>query len=354
MGKQIRFDYYYGIEAEQFSFYRVPRLLIKGERFKGLSSDAKLLYGLMLDRLSLSMKNGWLDEENRAYIIYTLDNVMEDLGCAKATCVKIMKELDSDNGIGLIEKKRRGLGKPDIIYVKNFATLGETTKEMPANTDISTEVQKLNFQSSKDYTSRSSEIELQEVQNADFQKSKNHTSRSTIAEPAEVQNADPNYTNYNQTNQNNTDLSYTNLINQSDSESEREMDAMEDANAYMAIIKENIEYDHHMKYGRWQDKGLYEELFEVICEIVCVKRKTVKIGGNDYPYELVKSKFLKLNSSHLEYVISCMQETTTKITNIKAYMVTALYNAPLTMNHYYQQEVQHDMYGGGWSEKGIV
>ena len=225
---------------------------------------------------------------------------------------------------------------------------------MPANTDISAEVQKLNFQSSKDYTSRSSEIELQEVQNADFQKSKNHTSRSTIAEPAEVQNADPNYTNYNQTNQNNTDLSYTNLINQSDSESEREMDAMEDANAYMEIIKENIEYDHHMKYGRWQDKGLYEELFEVICEIVCVKRKTVKIGGNDYPYELVKSKFLKLNSSHLEYVISCMQETTTKITNIKAYMVTALYNAPLTMNHYYQQEVQHDMYGGGWSEKGIV
>ncbi len=68
-----------------------------------------------------------------------------------------------------------------------------------------------------------------------------------------------------------------------------------------------------MKYGRWQDKGLYEELYEVIfCEIVCVKHKTVKIGGNDYPYELVKSKFLKLNSSHLEYVIGCMQETTTK------------------------------------------
>lgn len=115
---------------------------------------------------------------------------------------------------------------------------------------------------------------------------------------------------------------------------------MEDVNAYMEIIKENIEYEHHMKYGRWQDKGLYEELYEVICEIVCVKHKTVKIGGNDYPYELVKSKFLKLNSSHLEYVIGCMQETTTKIANIKAYMVTALYNAPSTMNHYYQQEVQ--------------
>ena len=158
---------------------------------------------------------------------------------------------------------------------------------------------------------------------------------------------------YNHTNQSNIDRNYINPINQSGSELEGEIDVMEDVNAYMEIIKENIEYEHHMKYGRWQDKGLYEELYEVICEIVCVKHKTVKIGGNDYPYELVKSKFLKLNSSHLEYVIGCMQETTTKIANIKAYMVTALYNAPSTMNHYYQQEVQHDMYGGGWNEKNI-
>ena len=108
-----------------------------------------------------------------------------------------------------------------------------------------------------------------------------------------------------------------------------------------------------MKYGGWSEKGLYEELYEVICEIVCVKRKTVKVNGEDYPYELVKSKFLKLNSSHLEYVIGSMKETTTKIANIRAYMVTALYNAPNTMNHYYQQLVQHDMYGGGWQKKGL-
>ena len=143
-------------------------------------------------------------------------------------------------------------------------------------------------------------------------------------------------------------------INQSDSETEKTVDAMDDVNAYIEIIKENIEYDHHMKYGEWQDKALYDELFEVICEVVCVKHKTVRIAGEDYPYELVKSKFLKLNSSHLNYVIGCMKNTTTKITNIKAYMVTTLYNAPSTINHYYQQEVQHDMYGGGWHEKGIV
>ena len=143
-------------------------------------------------------------------------------------------------------------------------------------------------------------------------------------------------------------------INQADGETEKTIDAMEDVNAYIEIIKENIEYDHYMKYSDWQDRELYDELFEIICEVVCVKHKTVRIGGDDYPYELVKSKFLKLNSSHLNYVIGCMKNTTTKITNIKAYMVTTLYNAPSTINHYYQQEVQHDMYGGGWHEKGIV
>lgn len=311
MGDTINFDYYYGIEAEQFSFYRVPRLLIKDERFKGLSSDAKLLYGLMLDRMSLSMKNGWLDDENRAYIIYTVDAIMEDLGCAKATCVKIMKELDTENGIGLIEKKRRGLGKPDIIYVKKFSTITDAkTEEKTDNADKSTEVHK----------------------------------------------ADPIYTNYNQTNQSYIDMSYTNPINQSGNESmsEKRIDLMDDVNAYIELIKDNIEYEHHMKYDDWQNKALYEELFEVICEVVCVKRTTIRIAGEDYPYELVKSKFLKLNSGHLEYVIGCMHDTNTKITNIKAYMVTALYNASSTINHYYQQEVQHDMYGGGWHEKGIV
>lgn len=132
------------------------------------------------------------------------------------------------------------------------------------------------------------------------------------------------------------------------------MDGIDNTEAYIQIIRKNIDYEHHMKYNEWQDKALYDELYELICEIVCVKRKTVKVNGEDYPYELVKAKFLKLNSSHLQYVIDSMQNTTTKIGNIRAYMVTALYNAPNTMNHYYQQEVQHDMYGGGWIEKGVI
>ena len=127
MGDTLKFDYYYGIEAEQFSFYRVPRLLIKDTRFRGLSSDAKLLYGLMLDRMSLSMKNGWLDDENRAYIIYTVDSIMEDLGCSKPTCTKIMRELDSDNGIGpqlplYLDISRQMLHRKSNFMLSSFMT----------------------------------------------------------------------------------------------------------------------------------------------------------------------------------------------------------------------------------------
>ncbi len=177
MGEPLKFDYYYGIEAEQFSFYRVPRLLIKDERFKGLSSDAKLLYGLMLDRMALSMKNGWLDDENRAYIIYTIENIREDLGCSKEKAVKVLAELDSAKGIGLVEKIRRGLGKPDIIYVKNFV-ISDGDKKEPSNIDVSTEVGKTDFKRSEKPTSRSQENRLQEVGKTDFKKSGKPTSRS--------------------------------------------------------------------------------------------------------------------------------------------------------------------------------
>lgn len=356
MGDNMKFDYYYGIEAEQFSFYRVPRLLVKDARFKELSSDAKLLYGLMLDRMSLSMKNNWLDEENRAYIYYTMENIMEDLGCAKEKCAKILAELDSKKGYGLIEKKRQGLGKPDIIYVKNFATIEQNPtddkKKEPANTDEITEVRKSNFNKFENQTSGSSKTEPLQVREPNHSKFENQTSASSETEPLEVRKANANYTNNNY-----LDLNYNNPIHPSENEAEKLSDGydkMDSATAYMQLIEENIELKHHLQHDDWNNKAMYQELYDVICDVVCVPRQTIKIGGEDYPYQLVKSKFLKLTSSHLDYVIGCMKNTTTKISNIKAYMITALYNAPSTMNHYYQQEVQHDMFGGGWHEKGII
>ena len=112
------YDYFYGAEAEQFFFYRIPKVLFTEERFRSVSAEAKVLYGLLLDRMSLSCKNGWLDKERRVYIIFTIEEVMTALGCADQKAGKLLHELESK--WRLIERKRQGLGKPNLIYVKNF------------------------------------------------------------------------------------------------------------------------------------------------------------------------------------------------------------------------------------------
>ena len=109
MQSAVSFDYFYGGESELFSYYRIPRLLVTGEQFKNLSTDAKLLYGLLLDRISLSAKNGWFDSQGRVCIYYPLDEVETDLNCGHGKAVKLMAELDSDTGIGLIERVRQGI-----------------------------------------------------------------------------------------------------------------------------------------------------------------------------------------------------------------------------------------------------
>lgn len=119
------FDYYYGVEAEQFTFVRVPKVLFTDkEHFGGLSNEAKLLYGLLLERMSLSRKNNWIDARNRVYIIFPIDEIAEIMGVCHEKALNILKELDEQNGIGLVKKKRRGLGLPSILYVKNFIING--------------------------------------------------------------------------------------------------------------------------------------------------------------------------------------------------------------------------------------
>ena len=123
MGGSTIFDYYYGDESNLFSFYRIPRQLITGDAFKRLSTDAKLLYGLLLDRMSLSAKHGWYDEQGRVYIYYTLTEIQEDFNCGHDRVLRMLAELDTEKGIGLIERVNHGQGRPTMIYVKNFAAL---------------------------------------------------------------------------------------------------------------------------------------------------------------------------------------------------------------------------------------
>ena len=162
---KIQFDYYRGMEAEQYSFYRVPKVLFTAECFQTLSCEAKVLYGLMLDRMSLSVKNRWFDEEDRVYIIFTVEKIMELLGCGRQKAIKNIAELDTEKGIGLIEKKRLGLGKPNVIYVKSFIIEESSDHEeiQTENARISKKYENRTSRSLKKQISRSSQIKLQEI-----------------------------------------------------------------------------------------------------------------------------------------------------------------------------------------------
>ena len=131
-------DYFYGQSSELFSFYRIPKLLFQDSCFQPLSTDAKTLYGILLDRMSLSARNGWLDKAGRVFIIYTVQEVQDSLGCADKKATKLLRELEE---YGLIERKRRGLGKPDLIYVKNFSSESSKLRFLNRDNDDSGVVQ---------------------------------------------------------------------------------------------------------------------------------------------------------------------------------------------------------------------
>ena len=330
----------------------------------------------MLDRMSLSIKNRWLDDKKRAYIIYTLEEIADELGCSQDKATRVLAALDSKQGIGLIERVRRGLGKPDIIYVKNFMAVsgldedeyleeemnvpksenevGEEDEKEPANPCSSTDSAKCGFKKPQNKDSRIREMRIQETADYGFsnpQKTDSGLRKKRIQESAECgpNNTNNNYTDMSYTDSNHIDLSWggRTSLKEKLTEKKGQIDRMDDIKSIQALIRKNIDYDEHMKYDTYDDREIYDEMYQLICDTVCVKRDTVKIGGQEYPFELVKSRFLKLDHFHLEYVKERMRQTTSDIGNIKNYLLTALYNAPATINHYYQQAVQHDLYGGG-------
>lgn len=178
-GAELEFDYFYKRDLERFQFFMLPKILVTGEQFKTISSDAKILYACLFDRISLSAKNDWLDKEGRIYIIFTIEEIMKTINRSRPTAVKALDELDKNTrGIGLIERKRLGFGKPNIIYVKDFTSY---------------EGEKLENQ-----TSRSKDIELQEVKKFNY--------RSKETELQEVKKVDPTNTNYIKTDSTKTDF----------------------------------------------------------------------------------------------------------------------------------------------------
>lgn len=343
--QEIQFDYFRGMEAEQYSFYRVPKVLFTAECFKSLSCEAKVLYGLMLDRMSLSIKNRWFDEEDRVYIIFTVEEIAELLNCGTQKAVKLMKELDDNQGIGLIEKKRLGLGKPNVIYVKNFILKEKCSPEQrgkaPENLG--------NTQNSENHNSRIVKTTNQDLPESQFKNDENHTSRIVEITTQEVPNSQSNNTDINNTDFNETDFNEIDSIQSYLSPSAGEVrpvgeDVIERMETYRALIQENIDYECFLDRREKED---VDELIELMVEILMMPDDSVvRIGGADKPLSVVKSRFLKLTYSHIEYVLFSLHRNTSKVANIRAYLLTTLYNSSMTMNHYYQAEVNHDLYGG--------
>ena len=173
----MRFDYFYPEQAEQFAFFRIPKALFRDRQFKNISTDAKVLYGLMLDRVSLSVKNQWVDQKGRVYIIFTLEEIMEELDCANQKATKLVVELEEK--AGLIERKRQGLGKPTLIYVKNFS------KER-AEPEIQPDSQTHDFHDSQSHENHESRI--MDPMNPDSRKS---WSNKTESIKTDSNNTDP-------------------------------------------------------------------------------------------------------------------------------------------------------------------
>ena len=313
-----KFDYYYGNQAEQFSFYRIPKQLFTNPTFSDLSSDAKVLYGLMLDRMGLSRKNDWKDSDDKVYIFFTLIEIQELLNCGHNKAVKMLAELDSEKGIGLIERVKQGMGKPTKIYVMNFLGM-DIEKE-----DVVDEPE--DFPKEEVKTSEKGKSGDPEMGGQDFRKK-------------ELIKTDINQTDVNETEK--KELIYQSIhpsrqkiSDQTNSEIDRWME-------FRDIFRKNIEYEYILQ----RDPEMIPEILEIMIETACSKVKSFSINGAQIPAERVRERLMKLNSMHIEYVLDALNQNTSKIQNIRAYLLATLYNAPKTINTYYQTLANHDMYG---------
>lgn len=307
MQTQVNFSYFYGEESEQFSYFRIPRLLVRSKKFKTLSTEAKLLYGLMLDRMGLSAKHGWYDELGRVYIYYTLDEIQTDLMCGHNKAVRLLAELDSGkDGFGLIERVKQGQGRPTKIYVKKFTTTD--VPEVPLSAPIS------DFPDSEMQTSQKQTSRLPFLGSQDFPKE----------EPSYLDNNYPEF-------------SYP---DPSISPAKPPGNGWIERWSLKESVKNQIEYDALCTQYASED---VDAMVELIAEMQSSTAAAVRLGKDQIPIEIIKERFRQLNQMHVAYVLDSLRTTTTQINNIKAYLLTALYNAPTTMGFFYSAQVRHDL-----------
>ena len=231
------FDYFYGQSGEMFSYFRVPKILFRDIKFKDLSTDAKTLYGILLDRMGLSVKNGWLDAQGRVYIIFPVQEVMDALGCADNKATKLFRELEK---FGLIERKRRGLGKPNLIYVKNFADPRFRNREKNGSGA------------------------------ADSAQQETAKSRGNKTEWNKTEGSEPDPFS-------------------SDAESEPD-----ERTRLEAYFMQSLEVDLLLRVCP-DEEDTIDQIVNLLVDTCSSKRRMLRVAGDDKPAEVVRSRFMKLN-----------------------------------------------------------
>ena len=363
MPSNLNLDYYYGNEAEQYSFYRIPKALLTDPRYKSVSIEAKVLYGLLLDRMGLSVKNGWMDSDRRVYIYFTQEDAMALMNCGKDKATKLFRELDKD-GIGLIERKKQGQGRPTRIYVKNFILPPEPGQpQHPEQTSPPCGSQTAENQ-------RSRPLDSAALLTAEIPQSA----------PLETRGLDGGFSAPNKTEKNKTDLNDTDpsifpptlavassaslaspqaakltrcaapslptanasLVCGEGPGRPKSRMRMDEMDRYRELIKENIDYDLLLTEHPYDEETLAGYV-ELMVEVCCSRRDFIRIAGEEVATGVVKSRFLKLGHEHIAYVLDSLSQNTTLVKNIKAYTLAALYNAPTTIGQYYASLVSHDL-----------
>lgn len=329
---QFNLDYFHGNEASEFRFYRVPKALFGGE----LSLEAATLYSLMLDRVGLSVKNGWLDSLGRVFIYFVQKDVQKFLRCGHNRATAFMRELER---CGLIERKRQGLGKPAMIYVKNFSGCGSNMapqNETNEAVEPSRNEEKVSAVQREESSNKALFSTPEEAVNTA------QTGQSRV--PAEGSLDCPNRA-ANDTEKKETEMSETNHILPQPPRSCRSRygrDLMDEMRWVREEIRENIDYED-LLWDHPCDGDIFDGYVELMTEAACSSRETVRICGQELPTAVVRSRFLKLNREHVEYVRDCLDHTTVAIGNIKAYTLAALYNAPVTIGQYYVSLANYDL-----------
>jgi len=307
-----KFKRYTLSEVNSNRFYQLPKFLFKGEFKRGLSTDSKVLYALLRNRHDASLKNNWINENGEVYIIFKREEMCDMLGYGKDKIIKLCNELKN---IGLIEEERQGLNLPNLIFL-TYIEIDDNLYEKQHN--------------------------ILEVGKSEVRKSENQKSESRKTRSLDVGNSEPNITNNNKTN-----ISDIKSINQSDiDESNMEQpaegikeDGLIDISTAKEIFKTNIEYDiivHNSPF----DKDLLDNIVDITADVLCSTAPTEKINGTSISRIAVTNQLLKLRESHIEYVIDSFKDSENEIKNIRGYIITCLYNAPNTINIYYDNQIK--------------